>query len=83
MDQVHLLAHSSCLDFNLDGYRSKLDETGLQVANNQSASLEHKRALAEKTKGMQTHARCQAPLTSIPPMQQSLSALRPQRSSRL
>lgn len=39
------------LDFNLDGYRSKLDETGLQVANNQSASLEHKRALAEKTKG--------------------------------
>ncbi len=41
-----------CPEFDLDGYRATLDETGLKVADNQGASLENKRALAEKTKGM-------------------------------
>lgn len=42
---------SSATEFDLDGYRATLDETGLKVADNQGASLENKRALAEKTKG--------------------------------
>lgn len=43
-------------EFDLEGYRSKLDEAGLQIAENQEFSLKNRRQLAEKTKEYKRNA---------------------------